>query len=690
MSAPSGLQPMLEARSVAIVGASTRPGSVGNVAARQLLAGGFTGTAIAVNPRYSSVEGVPCVSTLAEAGPIDLAVLAVGNQLLEDQLASAIDAGVKSVAIFGSCVGTARDGGALIAALQNMAREAAIPVCGGNGMGFVNLDQRLRVCGFHQPTGLEAGSVTFLTHSGSLFSAMLHNQRGLRFNLAVSSGNEMVTTMDQYLGYALELPTTRVIGLFLETVRDPVGMAAVLSDARQRDIPVVALKVGKTARAQRAVSTHSEALAGDHGAFRAFAEFHGVHLVDSMDEMADCLELFTSSRRARDGGLGAVHDSGGERTLLIDLADQIGVRLATVSAETRAGLAEVLDEGLEPENPVDAWGTGHNANQVFAAALNLLAQDPAVGVVAFCVDLTAEERPDDGYGQVPIGLLTATDKPVIVVANLGSAVDLPAAEHLRQAGIPVLHGTETGLRAIRHLFAHRDWAPRNALALDPPHSLWAWRSRLEQTLPLTEEESFALLADFGMPLISYTTTVTLSETMDGADRFGYPVVLKITGTAHKTEAGGVVVDIQNRSELIRAWETLSPRSERLMLQPMAPGGFELAIGLVADPQFGPILLVATGGVLIELLADQVTSLLPVDADEAIDLLKRLRSYPQLAGYRGQPAVSVGSIQVAIAAMARLGAAVGDLLSSVDVNPLIVFPEGAAAVDVLVITKAAGR
>jgi acyl-CoA synthetase (NDP forming) len=681
---------MLEAQSVAIVGASTRKGSVGNQVVRQLVGGGFEGRLVPVNPKYQQVEGIDCVGAIEEAGPVDLAVLAVSNERLEAQMAAAIRSGAGSVAIFASCEGLAGDGRPLRERLRELALERSVPVCGGNGMGFLNLERRVRICGYHQPLHLQPGGITFLTHSGSLFSAMLHNHRNLRFNLAVSSGNELVTTMDEYLAYAVGQVSTSVIGLFLETVRNVAGMTDALSAAAQIDTPIVALKVGRTERSQQAVTTHSAALAGEYEAFEAFAKAHGIHLVESMDEMADTLEIFSSPRRAYPGGLGAVHDSGGERSLLIDLADKVGVPLAILSAGTRASLAEILEPGLEPENPVDAWGTSRGATELFDAVLGIVAADSNVGVVAFSVDLTSEEDPGDSYWRLPVDLLASTDKPIVVLANVAGAVDHNLAELLNSAEVPVLRGTETGLRAIRHLLEHRQ-VPRLEMPKPgpPPKTLPRWRRSLTEAKMLNETEAFSLLADFGVPVIAYETTHNLSDTISAADRLGYPVVLKITGVMHKSEASGVIIGIGGRAELIQAWEALSPRSDTLLIQPMAPSGIELALGVVVDQQFGPILLLAAGGVLVELLGDRATGLPPLDPNGARALLNQLKVSKLLGGDRATAATKVDTILDAIVGVSNLAIHLGDLIDSLDINPLIAHANGCVAVDALIISRSRG-
>ncbi len=418
------LDPMLRARSVAVVGASERRGSVGDQTMRQLISGGFAGPVYPVNPRYEEVHGHLCAPDLESVGEsIDLVVLAVANSHLERAMEEAVKIGAGSVAIFASCHGVSADGTPLRGRLHDLAADAGIPICGGNGMGFLNVEAGLRVCGFYQPPDLRPGGVTFLSHSGSLFSALLHNRRGIDFNLVVSTGLEINTSMDRYLEWALGRDSTRVIAMFLETIRDPEGFRSALAAADTRDIPVVALKVGASPKGQAAVSTHSEALAGEDAVYEALFEAHGVHRVQTMDEMADTLELFATGRRATAPGLGAVHDSGGERALLIDTAERVGVELPQLGEEATRRVAAVLDPGLEPSNPIDAWGTGRDAEEVFAESLGALADDPGIGVVVFCVDLTTEEDGDSAYVRAPLEASVRSAKPVVVLGNLSTTID---------------------------------------------------------------------------------------------------------------------------------------------------------------------------------------------------------------------------------------------------------------------------
>ena len=677
------LDPMLKARSVAVVGASERAGSVGDQTIRQLISGGFEGAVHAVNPRYQTVHGVNAVPSLEDIGSsVDLAVLAVANGQLEMEMEKALMTGARSVAIFASCHGEAAGGGSLKDRLRDLSNRGGVPICGGNGMGFLNVEERIRVCGFYQPEDLRPGGVTFLSHSGSLFSAMLHNQRGIRFNLVVSTGLEINTTMDAYMQWALELESTRVLALFLETIRDPDGFRQALARADEMDVPVIALKVGSTSKGQEAVATHSEGIAGDDAVYEALFEAHGVHRVWSMDEMADTVELFATGRRATASGLAAVHDSGGERALLVDTADRVGIALPPLGEVATTRLSRVLDPGLQPVNPVDAWGTGRDAEEVFVECLQAVADDPVVGAVAFCVDLTAEEKPDYAYSDAAFTVAGRTGKPLMVLSNLTTTVDPAQAGRLREGGIPVLEGTETGLRAIRHLL------DRHTRSIRPAAS--SRLSRPSNPVPTVAGEAAALqlLDSYGIPVPRFDVVGDEAALTEAAKRIGYPVVLKTAGSVdHKTEMGAVLVGLADEAGLRDAYRDLASRlGPRVLVAEQIPDGVEIGLGMVDDDQFGPVVMISAGGRLIETMADRVAVLPPVDTAGAMRALDRLRIRPLLDGVRGRQPADIDALAEVIARFSELAADGAGRISAMDVNPVIAGPAGAVAVDALIVPR----
>ena len=685
---------MLEARSVAIVGASVREGSVGNQSVVELVQGGYDGRIYPVNPKYDEVLGLRAYPSLAEiGGPVDLVILAVSNALLEEQLSLAAASGAASAVIFASGYDEPAEGEPpLTERLSRIAREAGMAVCGGNCMGFANLERRVRALGFYEPKDAPVGGVTFLSHSGSAFSAMIHNTRNLGLNLAVSAGQEFVTTVADYLRYALGLESTKAVGLFIETVRDPDGFRQALTVATERDVPVVALKVGREERTRELVLAHSGALAGEDGAYEALFDAYGVSRVESLDEMADTLALFAAGRRAGPGALASVHDSGGERALLIDAAAAVGVPLAEISDETAGRMEALLDPGLPPVNPLDFWGTGTNAHEIITGCVRALLDDPAVAALAFTVDLTTEEHPDMGYVAMARETFPQTEKPFAMLSNFAGGIERADARLLQDDGIAVLEGTLTGLAAFRHLFAYREFRARPPVTGASPVSdevRQRWLDRLATAEPFDELEGLALLADYGIPVTESVLVDTLEDAIAAADRVGFPVALKTAapGVLHKSDVGGVRLGVDDSPSLEDAYADLERAlGPKVTVSPMAPPGVEIAFGIVWDPQFGPLVLVGAGGVLVEVMKDRCLAMPLLDVDRARSLIGRLEIRPLLDGVRGRPAADVDALAGALVALSWVAYDLGEHIYGLDVNPVICGLEGCVAVDALVIPR----
>jgi len=771
---------MLEARSVALVGASPRPGTFGQRMIDEVTRSPARPAVHLVNPKYRQIGERQCHPSLADLpGPVDLVLLGVPDTALEEQLALAARRGDRSAVIFGSAHDAQPNPGpdnpgpdnrspdnpgpdnrspdnpgpdnrspanpdgagpSLRARLAAIARAAGLELCGPGCMGFVNVRGGLRAVGYTEPDPLPAGPVALVTHSGSVFSAMLRTRRAIGFTVAVSSGQELVTAAPSYLEYALGLPETRVLALVLEAMRQPDQLRRVLTQAAERDIPVILLTAGRSARGRAMVAAHSGALAADDGGWEALSRAYGVHRVRDLAEMADTLELFAIGRRAigrraaserasgdraasdraagdraaggqRTRGIATVHDSGLERAHAADLAEELGVPFAPISQATRASLAGILDPGLVPANPLDVWGTGAATRELFAGSLTALAQDEAVAAVALAVDLVHELDGDHSYPQAVLDAAARTDKPVAVLSNLPSVIDPELAAQLRDAGIPVLEGLRTGLLALSHLLDHATARPApdptapapdrpapDRTGPDPtaPTSLRRHTARRRRGTSLLAAGTtsgaalLALLAEYGIMTVRALKAADAPAAAAAAEEIGYPVVLKTDepGIQHKSDVRGVIMNLRGPGELAAAYAELSARlGRRVLICQTAPPGIELALGIARDPDLGPLIVVGAGGVLVELLADRVVALPPVDAAGAAQLLSELRISSLLDGLRGAPAADRGSVASAIAALSALAIELGDDLEALDVNPLICGPSGAIAVDALAVRRA---
>jgi acyl-CoA synthetase (NDP forming) len=684
---------MLEARSIALVGASARPGSLGARMIAEVARSPARPRSYLVNPRYAAIGGLPCLATLADVPePVDLVLLAVPDTALEQQLVAAAGRQDRSAVIFGNAFDPPGTQG-LRDRLAAIATDAGMAVCGAGCMGFVNVARGLRAVGYIEPDPAPAGPVALITHSGSVFSALLRARRGFGFSLAVSSGQELVTAAAAYASYALRLAETKVLALVLEAIRDAAALREVLHAALCRDIPVVLLSVGASASGKALVSAHSGALAAADGAWEALATAYGVHRVHDLAEMTDTLELFAAGRRIdrRAAGLATVHDSGLERAHVADLAAELGVPFAPLGQATTDQLAAALDPGLAPGNPLDVWGTGRDTEPLFTECLSVLAADPHVAAVALAVDLVPELDGDEAYPRAVLAAASGTGKPVAVLAGLPAAVDPVAAARLRAAGIPVLEGTRSGLLAVRHLL---DQAvppePPQVPALDPsdPARRQRWTAQLTAG-GLSGADLFDLLRDYGIPAVRARSARTRAAALAAAAEIGYPVVVKTDQPriAHKSDVAGVRLGLGDPEAVGAAYDDLAARlGPRVQVCQTAAPGTELALGIVRDPALGPLLVVSAGGVLIEIFSERAVVLPPVTGSSALAVLARLRLAAVLAGARGQPPADLGAIADAITALSALACDLGDVLDALDINPLICGPCGAVAADVLAVPR----
>ena len=684
------LAPLLAPRSIAFVGASARVGRPGHTMLRLNRGGPLEGRLYPVNPRYSRIDGIDCYASLGELPEApDLVVLGIADLRLEEALCETVAAGGRAALIFGGANLEEPEQTRLVRRLTAIAEEAEIPLCGGNCMGFYNLEAGLRVTFSWPSCETRAGGVALVSHSGSSWSSLTHSDGRLRINLPVSSGQELNVGVADYMRYALSMPTTRAIGLVLETVRRPADFVVALAEANARRVPVMALKVGRTEQSARLAISHSGAIVGDDAAYEAIFERYGVGRAQTLEELAAGLLLLSHAGRVAPGGLAVIHDSGFERELLIDLAKDHGTALACVSPATRQRLAALLDPGLEPVNTLDAWGTGRDYERVFTECLDALMEDPDTACGFISHSLRAGFWISEAWARVCGESTRRTTKAIAMVSNFPWVRDGGLIERMSDRGVPVIGGMGNALDAARHLFEWRDFLAREAPS--PPAGLDAarldaWRARLETGEVLGEAESLALLSDYGLDATPCREAASRREIEVLAETLDAPVVLKtaMPGVHHKSDGGGVVLDVAPE-RLVDAYDALAGRlGPRVVVADMAPPGVEMALGLVRDPHFGSLVMIAAGGVLIEALADRLLAVPPFDRSRAEKLIARLRCRALLDGRRGRPAAHVGALADAAARLSVLAQELGASIAELDVNPVVVGPARAVAVDALVV------
>ncbi len=693
------LTPLLHARSVAIVGIS-QPQRFGGKLFLNLEKSGYGGRIFGVNPRYQTLFDRPCYPSLRELPERpDCALLAVPNQRIVEALEEAAACGIRAAVVFANAWSDPSEQPSLQSRLRDVAQAHDMVVCGPNCMGFVSPARGLAVSGYDTNPDTPAGNVALISHSGSVWEAFLQNQRGVAFNYIVSSGNEIVTTVADYMQFALSDESTRVIGLFLEAVRDPRTFTAALAEAADRDVPVVVLKTGRSERGARLAKAHSGALAGEDAVHDAVFAHYGVRRATSLDEMMDALELFATGMRPKTTHVSALLDSGGQRALMVDLADAEGVEFGAIRESTTQKLRELLEPGLEPINPLDAWGTGNAADDVYIESLLALDADPSTGLTLFAVDLCPLDDGDES--SYPALIACVRDRlrnPLAFLGHSSSTASEAQMAQLRGMGIPVLMGTETGLRAARHALEYSAFQRNRTRStaelvreVPRPADLSELRQQLERAPgALDEHASKQLLRAYGLTTTREILAGAVDEALRAAGEIGYPVALKTAGAdLHKTERGGVRLDLAGPDELSAAYRDFEARlGPRVLVQEMIPPGAELILGVVDDPQFGPVLTLGTGGIFVEVLKDVRTLLLPTTPDAVHEVLASLRGSALLRGARGRPPADTKAVVLATMGLAALASDLADAISEIDVNPLIALPDRAVVVDALIVPKAA--
>ena len=691
---PHRLEPLLNPVSIAVVGASPHTGKVGNNVIRNLLAGGFPGSLAAVNPGYQAVEGVPCFSALTEL-PFtpEQVIFAIADTRIEAALDAAIAAGMRSCVIYSALTLDHDSEPPLQERVRRRLQAAGVLACGGNGMGYYNFTRKVWACGFDTRAHRPYGNVVLLSQSGAGMSGILDVEERLDFSLAVSPGQELNVTLEDYLDYALDQPETRVVGAFLETSRAPGRLIAALEKARCKRIPIVAVKTGRTFLSRELARSHSGALSGTDSVYDALFEKFGVHRARDMAEMVIALIMHAQPHPVGPGGLITLHDSGGERQLLIDLADAAQVPLTSLSPESVRALEAQLDPGLPAVNPLDAWSAGGpdyhlDMKECFAVLL----RDPGAALGA-----VVHDRGPGGclhpiyldylrYGHV------ASGKPVfLVAATQGVGADPQVLESTR-AGLPVLDGVATFLKGVKAVLGYRDFLllpdPLSPLPVNEKSA--KWRQRLASGMTPDEYTAMQCLADFGIPTVAMRRCCSESEALAAAGELGYPVVLKTAqaGILHKSDVDGVRLRIGNANALRDAYGDLARRlGVQVTVSTYVPDpAVEMFLGMRFDAQFGPVVVMGFGGIHAEVLGEVVTLLPPFDAGTAARQLSRLRLRPLLEGVRCAPALDVPGFCRAAAAFSHLAVVLGEVVQELDINPIRVRPHGCHAVDALIIPR----
>ena len=703
------LAPLLTPRCVAIVGASPREGTLGNNVVMNLRRLGYAGRILPMHPSAPEVAGLPAYHSFAKLPEAaECAVLALPADKIVATLEEGVAHGLRAAVVFASGFAELGDEGrARQRELQALCARTGIVLCGPNCLGLVNVHRRVSLYSSAIPEGMRDGGLAVVSHSGSACIALSTLGRfGLSF--LVSVGNAAVLDLPDYLEHLASDGETRVAALFIEELRDPVAFARSVQAMHKAGKPVIALKVGRSVKGAAASAAHTGSLAGSWEAYQAFFRRHGVIAVDDFDELAESVELSLKIRSPpRGDGVAMIAVSGGEASLVADLAERARVELPELSRETVARLRTVLPAFANIGNPLDTTDRGvYDAENVYSGSIRALAEDPSVSVVAVVQDCSPglSERGANNYrriAQTVADVAREMPKPVVFFNTAAGGLHRHVIEPLTGSDVAVLQGARASLLAISRLLAYARYAPAAQPQVPAPNSIW--RQRLASAKPFTERESKAFLAAHGIPVTREICAGDATAAVTAAAEIGYPVVLKIESPdlPHKTEVGGVRVGLADARAVEAAFDEIMTAARRharaaqlhgVLVQQMVSGGIELIAGLSHQQPFGMGIVAGGGGVLVELMRDTALDLCPIDKAQAHALLVRTRAGQLVQGLRGRPAGDVEAFAALLARLSQLGAAYADLLDAVDLNPVAVLPpgQGVVVLDALVIPRKPNR
>ncbi|GAA0740830.1 acetate--CoA ligase family protein [Ideonella azotifigens] len=706
MSNTPDLRPLLAPSSVAIVGLSTKPGSAGLVVLQNLLQAGYDGALHLVGRSGGSVGGRTVHTSIAELPPgLDLAILLVPSDAVLDTLKACVERGVRGAVCFASGFAEmGEEGRTRQQLIAETARAGGLALLGPNTIGFFN-----SVAGFHVsmvelvlPPKLrpeDGPAVAVVAQSGGIgvhVSASLR-ARGVPVSYVLTTGNEAQVGLSETLSFLADDPSTRTAVVYAEQIRSAPEVLAAFGRMHAAGKGVVLLHPGRSEGAQAATSSHTGALAGNHGAMRLAAERAGVLVVDSLEEAIDLGQLMLRFPQPPVGGLGLITASGALCGIALDYLEPLNLEMPPMSAPQVEALREQLPAYTPPRNPLDLGTLIGPRPELITLGVVAEQDDPAIGSLLVSLPMPSPEIAPVWLDAHLLGMEGRTKPAIFVMQNEDTPLPPAMVERAARMGTVVMRSPERALRALatftRFGRLRAEWhAGPSQMSLP----LSALPKLAGGTLP--EWQGKQVLAAAGLATPPGALARSLEEALATAARIGYPVVMKAQAAAlaHKTEAGGVLLNIADEAALRQAWQRLHDNIARhapgmvldgVLVETMAAKGLELVVGAVRDAQWGPVLMLGLGGIWVEALGD--VRLLSPDLPHAaiVARLRSLKAAKLLQGFRGAPPVDLDAVARAVATIGALMLQRPEI-AEIDVNPLLAYgPErGVLALDALVVVR----
>jgi acetate---CoA ligase (ADP-forming) len=687
------LDPVFHPQSIAVVGASTRPGTVGNDIFRNLLFAEFKGSVYPVNPKAKSIYGVHAYDNLSEIpSDIDLAVLIVPSSAVLNVVDEAITKGVKGlVVISAGFKEVGHEGAVLEKKLGDKVREAGIPLIGPNCLGIINTDPEVSMNAAFGRKMPEPGNLAFISQSGALCTSVLDyaEERQMGFSKFISFGNKADVNEIDLLDYLAKDEKTKVIAMYLEDVTNGRRFIETVGDIFwETHKPMLCLKSGRSPEGAKAVSSHTGSLAGSDSVYNALLAQSGVQRVETIAELFDYAALYTTQPMPQGDRIAIVTNAGGPGIMATDAAVRYNLKLAELSEATKAKLKPSLPATASLRNPVDVIGDARADR--YKAALRTVLEDENVDMGL--VILTPQSMTDieETAAAVPEAI-KGIDKPV-VCSFMGASDVALGAKILRSAGIPNYPFPEDGVKSLAaaNRMVTASELPRRQMSnftnLDVAKAKKIVAELLDghEKRYLTQAECRPLLACYELPLLKSDVAHSADDAERIAKSFGKKVVMKVMSAdvVHKFDAGGVILNVKGEEaratydKIVENVKNAVPNAkiEGILVEEMAGKGVEVILGASRDPRFGPLMMFGLGGTLVEVLKDVSFRLAPMWQISAENMVHEIRAFKVLDGFRGTPPSDIASI---VDTLLRLSSMVCNHpeISELDINPLIVHAKG---------------
>jgi acetyl coenzyme A synthetase (ADP forming)-like protein len=696
LAAAQSLRAFFHPRSVAVVGASRQPGTIGHALLANLQRHGFTGAIFPINPHAENLDGLPAYPRVSAVGqPIDLAVIAVPAAAVEEVIADCIRAAVRGVVIISAGFAEASAAGRQVERrLRDMLRAAGMRLVGPNCMGLLNTDPAISLNATFAPLWPPAGNIGMLSQSGALGLAILDYVQTLNVGIStfVSVGNKADVSSNDLLAYWADDPRTEVILLYLESFGNPRTFARIAPEVARRK-PIVAVKSGRSAAGTRAASSHSAALASLDVAVEALFEQAGVIRTTTLEELFDVAALLATQPIPHGARIGVVTNAGGPGILLADACDAHGLIVPELAPETQVALRAVLPAQAGLSNPVDMIASARPEH--YRRTMEVVGADPGIDALVVIYIPPLVTNPEQvaqaiaqGAGGVP------AHKPVLTVfiSSRGAPAVLSSGP---RGKLPSYSFPENAAQALAAAVRYGRWRerPRGTPVTLSPFAHSAVRAVIDRVLEQAAAPLWLQTADLVTVLravgieCAVAEQTTLHDAVATAERLGYPLVAKAVSpdVLHKSDVGGVIMGLDSAPAVTTAVATLTERFknmgarlEGILLQRQITDGVEALVGVTTDATFGPLVVCGLGGTLVEVLHDVAFRLPPVTDLDASEMLARLRTSRLLDGYRGAPPADRQALVSIISRVSALVESIPELLE-LDLNPVKVLTPGQGAI-----------